>query len=74
VQAYDSTPASQFADKFVAYIDILGFKALVAGAEAGGAMTLDRLLELQDNLGEKGRLNCCPQSERRQANLDFCVS
>lgn len=64
----------EFTEKFIAFIDILGFKNLVEQAEAGRGMGLDRLLELRNKLGAKRRPAWCPQSQRRQADLDFCVS
>jgi hypothetical protein len=64
----------EFTEKFIALIDILGFKNLVEQAEAGRGISLDRLLELRNKLGERRRPTWCPQSERRQADLDFCVS
>jgi hypothetical protein len=65
---------TEFPEKFIAFIDILGFKNLVEQAEAGRGIGLARLLELRNKLGEERRPTWCPQSERRQDGLDFCVS
>ena len=41
----------EFTDKFVAFVDILGFKQLVAAAESGTGMSLGELLEVAKKLG-----------------------
>ena len=41
----------EFTDKFVAFVDILGFKHLVAAAESGTGMSLGELLEVAKKLG-----------------------
>jgi len=42
-----------FTEKFVAFIDLLGFKKMVEVAELEGADGLVRLLELLNNFGRK---------------------
>lgn len=71
-----------FADKFVAFVDVLGFKNLVAKAERGTGMPLSELLELLQKLGNgKERAlfdqygpTCCPMAPRVEKNLDFRVT
>ncbi|HKO98078.1 MAG TPA: hypothetical protein VJU86_13865 [Pyrinomonadaceae bacterium] len=72
----------KFIDKFIAFVDVLGFKSLVEASEAGTGMPLVELLELLENLGSGDeRLNfgkhgptCCPNSSYLQRNLDFRVT
>lgn len=71
-----------FADKFVAFVDILGFKQLVADAEEGKGLPLPNLLQLLEHLGtgkERARFDkygptCCPGAPRIEKNLDFRVT
>jgi hypothetical protein len=63
----------EFAEKFVAYIDILGFKNLTDRAAAGTGPSLGELHELQRNLSEKRWPDICPRSERQRSDLGFCV-
>lgn len=71
-----------FSDKFIAYVDILGFKGLVADAEQGKGLALDDLLKLLGLLGtgkERARFDqhgpaCCPYAPRIEKNLDFRVT
>lgn len=69
-------------DKFVAFVDILGFKDMVAAAEAGTGRSL---AEIQDILVELGHLKnrafyrahgpqICPCSPRLEDHLDFEVT
>lgn len=70
---------SQFEDKFIAFIDVLGFKNLVERAEAGDGITIQQLAEIQNKLGSpKNReqlSKCgpiiCPQSAFRSKDLDL---
>ena len=71
----------EFEDKFVGFIDILGWKNLVADAEAGRGLSLDGLLELAATLGRSTDGDVrevhpawCPQSPRSSPNLDFQVT
>jgi hypothetical protein len=68
-----------FEDKFVAFIDILGFKNLVAAAEQGASIQLSDVLELLDKfqaskeqaeIAKYGPI-ACPQSSRIAPDLSF---
>lgn len=69
-------------DKFVAFIDVLGFKKMVEEAEAAGGKGMPALLELLKKLGssEDRQLfatrgpTTCPQSAYLQRDLDFRVT
>lgn len=69
----------KFRDKFIGYVDILGWKVLVNAAESGTGMPLTSLLETLKVLGtredweqiEKNGPMICPQSTCVQRNLDF---
>jgi hypothetical protein len=73
---------SLFSDKFVAYVDVLGFKGLVAAAEDGSSIALPELLDLLTLLGkgtERARFErhgptTCPHAPHIQRNLDFRVT
>ena len=70
---------TDFKDKFIGFVDILGFKKFVEAAEAGTGMSLAELLELLRELGtvddrrnlEKYGPTICPTSAYRQRDLDF---
>jgi hypothetical protein len=74
-------PSPAYTDKFVAFIDILGFKDMVVASE-GDAPKLTQLLELVAKLGngtersnfEKYGPICCPESPRLVRDLDYCVT
>jgi len=71
-----------FKDKFVGYVDVLGFKTLVKAAESGNGMSLSRLLELLKLLGTsdnrhryvKHGPHLCPRAPFLQHDLDFQVT
>jgi len=71
-----------FKEKFVAFIDILGFKGMVDAAESGSGKTLPELLTLISNLGnhadlqfyEKHGPEICPDAPRINKNLDFIIT
>jgi hypothetical protein len=75
-------PPDEFKDKFIAFIDILGFKQLVENAETGSGLTIAEIKELFGTLGSPdARQNfeiygptCCPDSQRIERHLDFRVS
>jgi hypothetical protein len=77
----DQAPESQsnFADKFIGFVDVLGFTQLVEKAEAGEGMPLNRLLELLKALGSPADQErfatrgpaICPQSARTRHDIDF---
>ena len=70
---------SEFKDKFIAFVDVLGFKKLVEAAEDGTGMPLDKLLKVLESLGKPGEEHrfrkhgpsICPESAYLQRDLDF---
>jgi hypothetical protein len=70
---------TEFKDKFIGFVDILGFKTLVEAAEAGTGMPLSELLEALKEFGapedrkkfEKYGPMTCPNSTHIQRDLDF---
>ena len=73
---------STFSDKFVAFVDVLGFKSLIVESEQGTGLPLPEILELVQKLGngdERARFDkhgpaCCPMAPRIEKNLDFRVT
>ncbi len=71
-----------FEEKFVAFIDLMGFKGMVEAAERGERRTVPEIFELMDILGnEKGRAaihkdgpKICPMSPRVREDLAFEVT
>ena len=69
----------EFKDKFIAFVDILGFSKLVKAAEVGTGMSLDELLKMLEVLGKaedcmrikKQGAIVCPESPYIQRDLDF---
>lgn len=69
----------QFREKFIAFVDILGFKQIVAAAERGDGMPLTKILELSQKLGRAGKRQffqtygpeMCPAAAFTQRDLDF---
>jgi hypothetical protein len=69
-------------DKFIAFVDVLGFKKMVAESEEGTGLPLSDLMQLLKHLGtgverahfERSGPTCCPQAPRIQKNLDFRVT
>lgn len=73
---------TEFSDKFVAFVDILGFENLVDRAAGGDGVTLDDLLHLTMMLGpveardifrDYGPI-CCPEAPLVQKCLDFQIT
>lgn len=70
----------EYKDKFVGFVDILGFKTLVEASESGGGMPLSNLLALAGKLGARGGgevragRGICPQSASIAPDLDFRVT
>jgi hypothetical protein len=72
----------EFRDKFIGFVDILGFKKLVEAAETGTGMPLHDLLEVLKELGtpedrkryEKYGARICPASTYIHRSLDFRVT
>lgn len=70
-----------YADKFIAFVDILGFKGMVADS-VHDEQRLGHLLDLVKKLGdgteranyEKYGPICCPMAPRIERNLDFRVT
>lgn len=71
-----------FKEKFIGFVDILGFKTLVEAAEKGTGMPLVKLLELVKELGTpEDRMKfikygpmTCPESRCVQRDLDFKIT
>lgn len=74
--------AIEFSEKFVAFVDILGFKELVKAAENKNGITLEELLGLQKELGNSKSKEIyiqygpevCPGSKRIRKDLDFEIA
>lgn len=72
----------EFSDKFIGFVDVLGFKDLVTRAERGEGLPLSKILELVEFLGdgkererfEKRGPSICPAARYEQRHLDFCVT
>lgn len=72
----------QFKEKFIAFIDLLGFKNMVKDAESGTGMPLEKLLQVLETLGaaeHRDRLSAhgpslCPQTKYVERDLDFRVT
>jgi hypothetical protein len=72
----------KFEDKFIAFIDLLGFKSMVKASESGTGMPLPELMECLTKLGtkkdetkfEQYGPTTCPQSYYSQRSLDFVVT
>jgi hypothetical protein len=70
-----------FADKFIGFVDILGFKKLVEAAEAGNSATLSEARAILKRFGsnekrdklEKYGPKICPQASYVRRNLDFRI-
>jgi hypothetical protein len=70
---------TKFKDKFIGFVDILGFEKLVEAAEAGTGMPLTELIEALKEFGtpedrqkfETYGPMTCPKSAYTQRNLDF---
>lgn len=68
-----------FTDKFIAFVDVLGFKAMVQAAEAGTGPPLPELMKLMRKLGTKADRNefrrrgplSCPDAPRIRDDMDF---
>ena len=69
----------QFGEKFIAFVDILGWRSLVKRAEEGEGLTLSELSEILNALGteedsEQYRRYCpttCPEAPRIRDDIDF---
>lgn len=73
---------SEFKDKFIAYVDILGFKSMVEAAEAKTGLSVSNLKEIRNELGKpkdrehiaKYGPTTCPESAYIRRDLDFQVT
>jgi hypothetical protein len=71
-----------YADKFIAFVDVLGFKKMVVASEQGTGLPLSDLRQLLKHLGtgdERAHFGrsgptCCPQAPRIEKDLDFRVT
>lgn len=72
----------QPADKFIGYVDIVGFKSLVQAAEAQKGLTFAELSQAVEALGTEEDLKhveqygptICPQAPRLRKNLDLQIT
>lgn len=72
----------EFKEKFIGFIDILGFKSLVESAENGTSMSLPELMSLLKDLGSKEDEEkfkkygpkTCPESRFTRKDIDFQVT
>jgi hypothetical protein len=72
----------EFKDKFIGFVDILGFKELVENSEAGTGKTLTQILELLKFLGSPEDQahfttyapSTCPESTSVQRDLNFRIT
>lgn len=70
---------ASFSTKFIAFIDILGFKKLVKQAESGAHLTLDQIIDFTNVLGTAEEVaavsrfgpTVLPYSNKQTANVDF---
>ncbi len=72
----------EFRDKFIAFVDILGFESFVERAENGTGMSLQELYDTLNILGtdddrlaiEKYGPTICPEAPHNSRNLDFQIT
>lgn len=72
----------EFQDKFIGFVDILGFKSLIEHAEAGEGMSLAEINKAVSQLGsESDRCTIqthgptiCPMASRNSDDLDFQIA
>lgn len=73
---------TDFKDKFIAFVDILGFKAMVEAAERGQGRTRAEITLIASELGQQKDKDLfdtygarkCPHSRHLQKNLDFQIT
>ena len=76
------TSEATLQDKFVAYLDLLGFKSKVNSLEGSGKSGLSQLLELCSKLSQRAHATgiakygplICPESQCISRNLDYEVT
>lgn len=72
----------KFEEKFIAFIDILGFKSFVGKAEKGDELSMDKLLELTALLHNVNEYNDildygsmkCPEAKKYEDDINFKVT
>ena len=72
----------QYTEKFIAFLDVLGWKSLVRASDKGCGLALGELCEIMDNLGkptdrehfEKYGPTTCPQAPCMRKDMDFCIT
>ena len=72
----------QFADKFIGFVDVLGFKGMVRDSEEGRGLPLPELIDALKELGnetdrkryEKHGPTTCPGARYIRKDLDFQLS
>lgn len=73
---------TKFQDKFIAFVDILGFKKFVSASEKGIGMSLSEILDILNDLGTpedkkqyvKYGPIICPESSYAQKDLNFRIT
>jgi hypothetical protein len=70
----DGTSSTQFQDKFIAFVDILGFSDMVREAESKADGDFSRLLELTKMFGAPERGTLCPRSAHISKDLNFTLT
>lgn len=72
----------QYTEKFIAFLDVLGWKSLVCASDKECGLSLGDLCEIIDNLGkptdrehfEKHGPTVCPQARCMRKDMDFCIT
>lgn len=66
----------EYKEKFIAFIDILGFTGFVENSELQEKITLDKILEMTKILGLEysQKIESCPDSNNINNNLDFVIT
>src|ERR1700742_680913 len=72
----------QFKDKFVGFVDVLGFKSMIEAAEQGKGRSLEEIQALLDELGRTRSKEffaqygpqICPRSTCVRKDLDFEIT
>ena len=72
----------QYTEKFIAFLDVLGWQSLVRASDKGRGLSLGELCEILDELGkpadrehfEKYGPTTCPQAPRIRKDIDFCIT
>lgn len=69
----------QYTEKFIAFVDVLGWKCHVRDSDAGRGLSLKELCDITDMLGkptdrDEFEPTICPQARRMRKDLDFCIT